>query len=108
LAFHVAFAKHDADLILERVSEDIVWNRVGEGIIRGKAAFAEVLGRMAEGTPATRLEIANIITHGNTASANGVITYGRAQTAFCDVYRFNSLAKHAKIKEITTYAIPLT
>ena len=107
LEFNVAFARHDIDVILQHVSEDIVWNRVGERIIRGKAAFAEVIGRMAEGSPATRIEIANIITHGNTASANGVITYGRAQTAFCDVYRFNSFAKHAKIKEMTTYAIPL-
>lgn len=103
--FNIAFAKGDVSAILECVTDDIRWIRVGEAVIEGKAEFAAALNAMKD-TVATELVIDTLITHGNTASANGLITVGGVAYAFCDVYRFKGF-KNAKLNMITSYVIDL-
>lgn len=105
--FNIAFANGDIDTLLDNVSDDVCWTQVGSGEIVGKEAFAAALAEMT-GLEVTELVLQHIITHGNVGSVNGVLRFkdGKA-VGFCDVYRFSSHAKDAKIKEMTSYVIPL-
>lgn len=104
-SFNIAFASGDVEAVLEAAADDIVWERIGDRTIRGKAAFADALTSYRNQV-ADELRLHTIITHGNEASANGIIKFsGRKARAFCDVYRFAGFAKTAKIKQITTYAM---
>ena len=79
--FNIAFAKCDTEAIIEQVTDTIVWRMVGDKQIEGKEEFAKELARMG-GEQALELHIEHIITHGNTASANGVLTFANGQR-FC-------------------------
>ncbi len=107
LAFNVAFAKGDIAFILEHVANDIVWDRVGDDRIEGKERLAETIEQMKDNLP-TEIRIANIITHGSTAAANGILSYEQKRYSYCDIYIFNGAAKSAKIIAITTYAIDVS
>lgn len=103
--FNVAFANRDVDALLEAVTADIRWKRVGFDVVEGKGAFETELRQM-QGAEVTELVVDEILTHGNVGAANGIIRFadGRAY-AFCDVYRFSSHSKNAKIKSVTSYVI---
>lgn len=104
-SFNIAFASGNVEAVLDAVSDDIVWERVGDCTIRGKHAFADALNRYSN-QAADELRLLTIITHGNEASANGILKFnGQYTWAFCDVYRFAGFTKTAKIKQITSYAI---
>lgn len=105
--FNIAFARGDVDFMLEHAAPNIVWEMVGDRTLRGKDEFAEALDQLKK-NKATELHIHNIITHGNVASANGLLKFGEKSYAFSAVYRFNSFAKSAKIKEITSYVIDVS
>ncbi|WP_439443700.1 hypothetical protein ACSMFR_02655 [Listeria aquatica] len=50
--------------------------------------------------------VEHVITHGNTAAINGQIFFAEGgRLEFCDVYRFASTVKTAKVKEIKCYWI---
>lgn len=103
-----AFAQSDTEYLLDQVTEDITWNIVGDKTIQGKAAFEADLKSM-ESVNTYELDIANVITHGKSASVNGTMKMktpeGTEHTyAFCDIYTFNGF-KNAKIKEMTSYVI---
>ncbi|MBD2847032.1 nuclear transport factor 2 family protein [Paenibacillus sp. IB182496] len=106
-AFNVAFASGDAEALVEQVADDIVWQVVGEGTVAGRAGFAERVNEMAY-VRAVELHLHTIITHGPTASANGLLVFpDGTRYAFCDVYQFTSAAKQGKIKRIDSYVIGL-
>lgn len=100
--FNISFAKNDTDAILKCMSEDIVWNMIGNKTLEGKDAVTEML-RTMEGEKARDLTIHTIITHGDTAAANGVMKFERTTIAFCDIYKFSGHENTAKIKELTSY-----
>lgn len=51
------------------------------------------------------IEIKNIITHGDSASVDGVMESPDGKLyAFCDVYKFSGF-KNTKIKKMTSYVI---
>jgi len=103
--FNIAFAEGDVARIASFVSDDITWNRVGDTRIEGREAFENDLRQM-QGVRAKEVEITGILTHGNAGAAHGILRFEDGQSfAFCDVYRFASHAKDAKIREITSYVI---
>jgi hypothetical protein len=84
--FNIAFAKNDIGFIIENISDNVLWNIVGDKRIEGKDTFADKLKQKRNST-AIELHIKNIITHGNTGSANGILTFENKKSyAFCDVY----------------------
>jgi hypothetical protein len=99
-----AFAKNDADFVVQQVTDNIKWTAIGDFSIEGKEAFTQTLKEMISDEP-SELEIHNIITHGRDAAVNGLMksTDGK-QYAFCDVYKFSGF-KDPKISEMTSYAI---
>src|SRR5690625_6628460 len=70
--FNIALVKQDIPFIVDSVADDIVWNIVGKKIVRGKDGFMNLL-KKEDPSLAIKLEINEIITHGNVASANGSV-----------------------------------
>lgn len=104
--FNSAFAKGDVEYITESVTDEIVWNIVGDRIIEGKEEFAEVLEKMKSGK-ATELRIEQIISHGKEGAASGTMKMQNGKTyAFSDFYKFAG-AKGVKIKAITSFVIEI-
>lgn len=100
--FNVALAKGQVNVLLKIVSDDIVWNILGDKKVEGKKAFAAVLNEM-RATKVEQLVIRNIISHGKAGSVNGEMTISSGQTfSFCDVYQFAN-AKGQTIQSITSY-----
>ena len=101
-----AFANSDIDFIIQNVTDDIKWTVQGDFSLQGKEDFTKALEEMAAPEP-FELEIENIITHGRSASVDGIMRSGDGKTyAFCDIYQFNGF-KNAKVKEMTSYVIEL-
>lgn len=104
--FNVAFAEGDIAFLTRSISDDIVWNMVGDKAIQGKAAFESTLQEM-EAYKADALVIHHIVTHGREASINGELTFPNGERyAFCDMVEFSG-AKGDKIKSLTSYVIKL-
>jgi len=104
--FNTAFAENKIDKILEYMSDDITWNMVGNKVIKGKKEAEEMLKTMG-GEAAHELIINTIITHGDTAAADGVMKFPDTAIAFCDIYTFTNHSDNAKIRELTSYGIEL-
>lgn len=99
-----AFAKRDSKYILAHATEDIRWNIVGDGSIRGKDGFADALKQL-KSTKVKVVTIHHIATHGKSGFVNGTIQWKNGRTsAFCDVYEFSN-AKGIAVKEIASYVI---
>jgi hypothetical protein len=101
---NIAFAKGQIHVWLKAVTDDIVWNILGDKRIEGKPALRVVLEEMKQ-TKVQRLVIHNIISHGKAGAVNGEITLASGQTfSFCDVYQFSN-AKGQSIQSITSYVM---
>lgn len=103
-----AWARGDVDEVADWVRDDIVYDVVGTERIVGKEAFRAKVASGHDDESIQELHIHNIITHGWIAALNGTVTTvsGR-QVGFCNVFVFAGAAKTAKIKEITSYVLPL-
>lgn len=103
---NIAFAQSDVAGILQRLTDDVRWQIVGQADLRGKAAVRAALTAMRD-TVTIELVIHAIITHGAEGAVNGIITTEQGgAVAFCDVYRFAS-ASSTQISSMTSYAISL-
>lgn len=104
--FNIAFVKGNVEFITESVTDDIVWDIVGDRKIEGKEKFREELEKM-KSEKATELRIDQILSHGKEGATNGIIKMQNGKKyAFSDFYKFKG-AKGSKIKSITSYVIGL-
>lgn len=69
---NIAFARGDSEKILSFITDDIVWENVGEKRLEGIENFRKELENLKE-VEVAELKIEHIITHGWIASGNGVI-----------------------------------
>ncbi|TVT29288.1 hypothetical protein FO441_03115 [Salinicoccus cyprini] len=86
--------------------DSVVWYQLKvERIIEGRRSLITALHD--ENTVTIDcLEIYQVITHGKSASINGLISYADgARINFCDVYVFSNGAKSGKVKEIRSYRL---
>jgi hypothetical protein len=104
---NIAFARGDSEKILSYVTDNIVWESVGEKRLEGIENFRKELETLKQ-TEVAELKIEHIITHGWIASANGIMHMKNGKTfAFCNVYVFNSASKNGKLKAIKSYCIQI-
>lgn len=102
--FNIAFAKANVAFLTKGVTDDIVWNIIGDKKIEGIEAFTEALENM-QSAKASEMRIDQILSHGKEGAANGWMTMENGnQYAFSDFYMFEN-AKGEKIKSITSYCI---
>ncbi len=101
----IAFAKYSVEDVVGYFTDHIVWDLVGDKLIRGKDQLIEELDRMRN-HKVSEIQISNVITHGSAGSVNGMfIQEDKKCFAFCSVYNFTSAGKNSKIKKITSYII---
>jgi len=104
--FNIAFAKGNVEFIAKSVTDDIVWNIIGDKKIDGKENFSEELKKMKT-EKVTELELDQILSHGKEGATSGTIMMENGKKyAFSDFYIFKG-AKGAKIKLITSYVIEI-
>jgi len=104
--FNIAFAEGNVEFLTKGVTDDIVWNVIGDKKIEGIKAFTAELEKM-QTVKTSELRIDQILSHGKEGAANGMmIMENGTQYAFSDFYVFQS-AKGEKIKAITSYCIKL-
>lgn len=65
----IAFAKVEAEWILENVTEDVRWNIIGEELVSGKAEAAARLERMAV-EEVEELTVSHVATQGRCSGWN--------------------------------------
>ncbi len=105
--FTIAFPKQQASFLLDNIADEIQWEMVGDKLINGKIEAEKSINAMMDDS-IKELVIKEIITHGDTGSVNGTMEFkDGSKFAFCDIYKFTSHAKDAKIKEITSFIIAL-
>ena len=104
--FNIAFAKGNVELIVESVTDDIIWNIIGDKKIEGKDKFTQELEKMKM-KKASELILDRILTHGKEGAVSGVIKMQNGKKyAFSDFYEFNG-AKGGKVKSITSYVVKI-
>ena len=104
--FNIAFAKGNVELIFESVTDDIIWNIIGDKKIEGKDKFTQELEKMKM-KKASELILDRILTHGKEGAVSGVIKMQNGKKyAFSDFYEF-SCAKGGKVKSITSYIVKI-
>lgn len=102
--FNIAFAEGNVAFITENVTDDIVWNIIGDQKIEGIKAFTAELEKM-QSIKASELKLEQILSHGKEGAANGVMEMENGREyAFSDFYSFQSV-KGKKIKGISSYCI---
>lgn len=102
--YNIAFAEGNIHYLIEHVSDEVVWEMIGDKRIAGKDAFLAELEQMQD-TSIAVLVIKSVVTHGKEAAADGELRMTNGDHyAFSDVYQFTS-AKGDRIKTIRSYVI---
>ncbi|WP_417355350.1 nuclear transport factor 2 family protein [Flavobacterium sp.] len=102
--FNIAFAKGDMKFLIERITDDIVWDIIGDDKIEGKERFIGILEKM-KSQEVVELIIDQILSHGKEGAVNGIMKMKNGKTyAFSEFYVFQN-ARGEKIKSLTTYCI---
>ncbi|WP_071394265.1 nuclear transport factor 2-like protein [Bacillus tuaregi] len=103
----IAFVKKEIDFCLNCMSDDVIWNIIGDRLNQGKGDYEKALWKMGN-REVQELHIHNIITHGNVGSVNStLILDDERRIERCDVYNFGGFGKNSKIKKITSYVIEI-
>ncbi|MFA9556708.1 hypothetical protein ACERII_05355 [Evansella sp. AB-rgal1] len=104
--FTVALVVKPNETLKEYVHESIIWYQLKDTKkIEGQSSFIHALQTEKKDT-VDCLEIYEVITHGKSASINGVISLANgAKIDFCDVYVFSNTSKSGKVKEIKSYRL---
>ena len=104
--FNVAFAQGDIGTLLERVTDDVTWELVGDWKLEGIDAFRDELNKMKDFKVA-EAHIQHVVTHGKEGAASGIMIGENGKIfAFAEFYEFNS-AKVSKMKSIQSCLVEL-
>jgi len=104
--FNIAFAQGNVEFLNDCVTDEIVWNIIGDKKIQGIEKFTEELRKM-QSVKTSELILEQILSHGKEGAANGkILTDSGKKYAFSDFYVFQG-AKGARIKKIISYAIEI-
>src|SRR5690606_4836330 len=102
--FNIAFAKSETEKILDMMTDDAVWELIGDKTYHGKEQIKQALKAMST-RAAKELIVDNILSHGNKCAANGTVVFAAGKSHFSDFYIFSSHARDAKIKRLISYGI---
>lgn len=104
--FNIAFGKGDATFIIAHVTDDIVWEMMGERTIEGKDSFSKAINEMKEKEVA-EITIEKVVTHGKEGAVNGIMKMNDGkQYAFADFYEFKNTTS-TTINTMTSYVIEM-
>ncbi|MBD1426674.1 nuclear transport factor 2 family protein [Sphingobacterium arenae] len=104
--FNIAFGKGDAKFIIAQVTDEIVWEMIGEQTIEGKDSFSKAINEMKKKEVA-EISIEKVVTHGKEGAVNGIMRMKDGkQYAFSDFYEFKNTTS-TSIKAMTSYVIEI-
>lgn len=104
--FNVAFGKGNVAFLTDNVTEDVIWNMVGNKIIEGKDDYSKAIKKMKE-KKISEYVIEKIVTHGKEGAVNGIVKMEDGKNyAFSDFYEFKN-TKSTDLKSITSYVIKI-
>ena len=104
--FNIAFAEGNVKFLTESVTDEIIWNIIGDRKIEGRENFVAELEKMKE-HKTTELILDQILSHGKEGAVSGIIKNQNGKKyAFSDFYIFNN-TKGKKLKSITSYLIEI-
>jgi len=104
--FNIAFAKGDIDTLLNSISDDMVWNIIGDKTITGKEHFSQEMEQMTA-NEVSELTIFSIVTHGIEAAVYGSMKMANGyEYAFSDFYKFSN-ANGEKIASMSSFVIKI-
>ncbi|MBY5957058.1 nuclear transport factor 2 family protein [Membranicola marinus] len=104
--FNVAFGKGNVAFLTDNVTEDVIWNMVGNKIIDGKDDYSKAINKMKE-KKISEYVIEKIVTHGKEGAVNGIVKMEDGKNyAFSDFYEFKN-TKSTDLKSITSYVIKI-
>lgn len=108
--FNEAFSKNDLDFILNNMSDDIVWDFIGEKTMNGIEEVREFMMPM-KGVQTMEMELLQIISRDQSAAANGWMKIKEPSGeikhfGFVDFYEFEGL-KMPKVKKMTSYMVSM-
>ncbi|MFC3419604.1 hypothetical protein ACFOLA_08970 [Salinicoccus hispanicus] len=104
--FTVALLEQKNEIIKEYAEASVIWYQLKDDRkIENRSSLITTLQDVNKDT-INCLEIYHVITHGKSASINGVISLENGtKIDFCDVYVFSNTAKSGKVKEIKSYRL---
>lgn len=106
--FNEAFSNNDLDFILNNMSDNIVWNMIGEKTIEGKKAVKEFMEPMSK-IETLELELLGIVSREQSAAAHGRMKIkdssgGIKSFGFADFYEFEGI-NIPKVSKMTSYVV---
>jgi len=102
--FTIAYAERNRPFLLERVTENVQCEIIGEMRLEGKVEFAAALSRVSS-DDVVELTIHHAITHGRAGMVDGQKkTQSGTVYAFADVYDFENL-KAIRIRRLKVFSI---
>ena len=103
-----AFSNGNFKFTYDHLADDILWNIVGDKILKGKAAVVEFCNKTAAyfSEVTTRFSMNNMIADNNCIAIDGTAHFINKENksthvSSCDLYRFIN----GKLEEITSYCI---
>ncbi|WP_227379669.1 nuclear transport factor 2 family protein [Haladaptatus halobius] len=104
--FYVAFTERDEEAIRSMLTDDVQLVIVGEQTLDGNQSVVDSMDLFLDGV--AKITVENIITHGDIAAVNGVITTDNGDSyEFCEVFKFEGHTKDANITSIKSYVIEM-
>ena len=102
-----AFAAGDTGFILSHMTDDVVWNMVGEAVLTGKKEVERIMAKMAD-KPLPKITQTNIVAEGRKVVAEGILESitKEGQTfrgAYCDSY----ILEDGKILQLNSYVLEI-
>jgi hypothetical protein len=85
------------------ITEEVQWEIVGSGTLRGRESVLQTL-RDLNGQAIVQLTILHVVTHGKSGAVNGTVRFPDAERCFCDVFEFGN-AKATRVSRIMSYRI---
>ena len=105
--FNIAFAQADFERLSSFITEEIVWDLVGEKRVEGIKAFQQAMEEMKE-MKLAGLTLHQILTHGKEGAAHGEFQLEDGNTyAYAEFYIFNRTKGH-KIRSVMTFATKIS
>ncbi|WP_235297336.1 nuclear transport factor 2 family protein [Portibacter marinus] len=102
--FNIAFGEGDDEFLVDCVTDDIIWEIVGEKTIEGKEKYKKEILKMKE-YKVSEMVVDKVLSHGKTGAANGVLSMSDGKRyAFADFYEFKSHTS-TQLKSITSYSM---
>lgn len=100
----VALHSKDVNHLKRWLSDDVEWEIVGFGTLRGVDALCQWVSSSGE---KKSLEFKSVLTHGREGSTDGNVTNEQdISAAFSHVLRFAGATKTARIASVRSYLVP--